>query len=151
MLSNAFSHTMGAAAAGLAMLLTTGAALAEGPNYALPALIEADASSGFVPFTVDVTAGGDQQIPFGVGTGWVAAAPDFRLDMLTSSTGLSFSLTPASDDMVLLVNDPSGNWYYSADVVPAINIPLAGPGQYDVWAGTLGGGYPSATLHVAEY
>lgn len=78
------------------------------------------------------------------GTGWrgyTITRPDFRFFYQgVSQTGrITFQLTSAAVDTVLLVNTPDGQWFFNDDSNGTFNSTLTfSPvlqGQYDIWAG----------------
>lgn len=127
------------------------AASAQDPSAA--AGQEASLAAGFVPdpHTVSITAGGTNDASgLGAGcVGMVASSPDFRLQWGGGPATIKFT---ASEDTTLVINAPDGSWICADDVNgvnPAISINA--PGQYDVFVGSYGGGYPAGTLEVTEY
>ena len=87
--------------------------------------------------------------------GWVAQAPDYRVNW-TAGSGelpLTFDVT-ADSDTVLVINDAEGNWVCNDDtdgVNPVVSFQGAVSGQYDVWVGTYSqGDLQPSTLHVTE-
>ncbi len=86
--------------------------------------------------------------------GYIAEAPDFRLHYTAGSYPLFFT-TESTDDLTLVINDPSGNWHCDDDsgigVNPMIRFDNAESGQYDVWVGAYSSDtLPEATLVVTE-
>ncbi|MCU4654772.1 peptidase S1 [Roseibacterium sp. SDUM158016] len=94
----------------------------------------------------DVIAGGN--IDLGAcgsapGYGWIVEAPDFELTLSGAAADESLTLSVSGDcDTVLLVNDATGEWFFSDDegggLDPAISIAPARNGVYDIWVGTYG-------------
>ena len=142
----------------IALLCAGTAGLANAQNFALnPTFGTANLSAGFSPdpYSVPVTAGGEIDAS---GTivgcvGFVADAPDFRVNYNSGGFNLYFSAW-SSSDTTLIINAPDGNWYCDDDSAGNRNpglaffSPLAG--QYDIWVGSFGGGLPNATLQISE-
>ena len=116
-----------------------------------PTYGDVELEEGFLPdpFVLEVLAGGsidlddssDRDIRRLDAYGYVAEAPD--VDFYYETSG-DFPLTIAVDgfgeDMVLLVNDPSGDWHYNDDedgVDPAITFRNPESGLYSIWIGTF--------------
>jgi hypothetical protein len=119
---------------------------------------------------VQLTAGGNTELPVvaggGInlferasacglqGVGYVAAAPDFTVyyDAPNADGELTLSVVSACDT-VLLVNDLNAAWLFNDDTDgfnPAITIPAAAGGRYDVWIGTYGPSLCEATISMAS-
>lgn len=117
--------------------------------------------SGFHPdpYTHAITAGGDigassvnQQC-----SGYIARAPDFRVNWTAGSGSLPLIFSVASSaDTTLVINDAQGNWLCDDDggvngMNPAITIQHPPSGQYDIWVGSYAQGQnPPSTLNVSE-
>jgi hypothetical protein len=89
-------------------------------------------------------------------TGWAAPNPDLRLDW-AGDTLLRFYFIPDDPgaDTVLVVNDPSNNWYCADDsygtVHPTVDFDPSQRGFYDIWAAIYADGSPvSGTLYITE-
>lgn len=89
------------------------------------------------------------------GTGWrgfTITRPDFRFFYQgVSQTGrITFQLTSAQVDTVLLVNTPDGQWFFNDDSNGTFNSTLTfAPvlqGQYDIWTGA----YNNSSNNPAE-
>jgi hypothetical protein len=116
-------------------------------------------NEGFLPdpWNRSVTAGGRNEITnCGVGGwGWVARRPDYRLQYNSSGGSALTFIIQSNIDTVLLVNGPSGQWYFDDDggndLGAALRIGNAPSGQYDIWIGSYnqGSGIP-ATLQISE-
>lgn len=127
------------------------------PAYGTVALV-----SGFQPdpHTIGIAAGGNiDASSMGVPgcVGWIARAPDYRLNWTAGSETLPLIISAASDaDTTLVVNDASGNWLCDDDggdagLNPSIRIDHPASGQYDIWVGTYSqGSLESSTLHISE-
>ncbi|WP_417599374.1 hypothetical protein [Pararhodobacter oceanensis] len=88
------------------------------------------------------------------GHGYVAQAPDFSLyfDAMGQSSTLTLSANGECDE-VMLINDASATWHFnddSGDLHPAISLPNAASGRYDVWIGTYGASTCASTLTVSS-
>lgn len=116
--------------------------------------------SGFSndPRTVSLQAGGSISASNAAGgcSGFIANAPDVRVNYTAGSTfPLIFSVN-SSSDTTLVINAPNGAWYCDDDggvngLNPQVRFDSPGSGQYDVWVGTYSSGsLQSATLYVSE-
>lgn len=138
--------------------VTTGGA----PDYSLnPAYGVIDLVAGFQPdpHTQAIQAGGGiDASSLGMGcVGWIAQAPDYRVNWTAGSGELPLIFSVASDsDTTLVINDAQGNWVCDDDggnegLNPAITFNNAVSGQYDIWVGTYAqGGLQPSTLSVSE-
>ncbi|WP_296820504.1 peptidase S1 [Brevundimonas sp.] len=117
------------------------------PNYGWLNL-----TSGFLPDPVwiPLESGGDIDASgiSGDCVGFIAEAPDFRLNF--EAGDLPLILTVTSDaDTTLVVNGPDTTWYCDddsgGDLNPAIMWEHPQSGQYDIWVGTYG----STDIHPA--
>ncbi len=86
--------------------------------------------------------------------GYVAEAPDFRLDFSAGSLPLIISVG-SSADTTLVINGPDGNWYCDDDggagTNPSIRWDRPMSGRYDIWIGTFGSAsLRDATLVISE-
>jgi hypothetical protein len=139
-------------------------AAAGGPDFTLdPAYGSIDLASGFMPdpHTQAIAAGGSIDAATAISTpgclGWIAQAPDYRVNWTAGSGSLPliFSVTSAADT-TLVINDAQGNWLCDDDggnegLNPAITIQSPASGQYDIWVGTYAqGDLQDSTLHVSE-
>ncbi|WP_375573529.1 hypothetical protein ABWH92_07425 [Ahrensia marina] len=116
-------------------------------------------TEGFLPdpWNRNVTAGGGNDVSnCGIGAwGWVATCPDYRIQYRTSGASALTFIIQSNIDTVLLVNGPSGEWYFDddggVDLGAQLRIANAPAGQYDVWIGSYnrGSGIP-ATLQISE-
>lgn len=133
------------------------------PNpMAGPAYGQVDLASGFQPdpHTVAIGAGGafDAANLGAPGcVGWIASAPDFRVNWTAGTGALPLVFSVQSDaDTTLVVNDAQGNWLCDDDggnngLNPAITIAQPASGQYDVWVGTFTqGDLQRSTLNISE-
>lgn len=131
-----------------------------GPNPSLtPAYGSVALQAGFLPdpHTVAISAGGEyaaSNLQQGC-TGFIAAAPDYRVNYSAGSLPLIFSVA-ASADTTLVVNTPDGRWHCDDDggvngLNPSIRFNGPQSGQYDIWVGTYAAGQlQQSTLHVSE-
>lgn len=117
------------------------------PNWqAAPTFGQIDLYAGFTPdpYARNITAGGTRNLAncfTGGFTGFVAVAPDFDLYWNGQSAQLTIAVISGADS-VLLVSDPSGDWWYSDDyrgTNPAITFNNPQQGLYDIWIGTYDG------------
>lgn len=142
-----------AATAAVATLAAAGIATAQ--NYSLnPTYGTASLNAGFSPdpYVVTVQSGGSRDASSLSSScrGFIADAPDVRLNYGAGSFPLIFSVN-ASADTTLVINGPDGSWYCDDDsgnagMNPAIRFGSPRSGQYDIWVGTYG----SATLQPAQ-
>lgn len=106
-----------------------------------------DLRAGFEPdpHVQRITAGGttDLRRCFSTGeAGFVTTRPDFDLNWYGQSDRLTIAAQVPGADAILLVNTPSGEWYYSDDERgsdPALTFTDPEPGLYDIWIGTYDG------------
>lgn len=148
-----------AAAAALAAVATAGVAAAQ--NYGLqPTYGTVNLSAGFQPdpVNVDVLSGGriDAATRFNGCRGFIAEAPDVRLNY-RAGTSLPLILSVnSSADTTLVVNGPDGSWYCDDDggntgLNPSLRFGSPQSGQYDIWIGTYGNASNQrATLSISE-
>lgn len=128
------------------------------PDWSLdPAYGAIDLVAGFEPdpHTVNIAAGGAIDASVVGCVGWIAQAPDYRVNWTAGNSGLPliFSAQSAADT-VLVINDAEGNWLCNDDtngLNPAISIANPPSGQYDVWVGTyMQGDLQDSVLSVSE-
>ena len=137
--------------------------LSEMPDYSLdPPYGTIDLTAGFTPdpHEVAIAAGGaiDASVLGQPGcVGFIAQAPDLRLNWTAGSSGLPLIFSVASDsDTTLVVNDAEGNWLCDDDggnagLNPSITIATPVSGQYDIWIGTYSEGeLQDSTLNISE-
>jgi hypothetical protein len=132
------------------------------PDFSLdPAYGVIDLVSGFQPdpHTQAISAGGDiDASSLGGGCiGWIARAPDYRVNWTAGSGQLPLVFSVNSEaDTVLVINDAEGNWVCNDDggnegLNPAVTFSNPVSGQYDVWVGTFSqGDLQPSELHVSE-
>jgi len=126
------------------------------PNWRLePYFGTVNLSAGFSPdpnFT-DVLAGGSVNLASLGYAGFVGDAPDVDLNYDAGEYVLFIYVAEESEDTVLLVNDPEGNWHYADDTIgtrPGIRFDPPLSGLYDIWIGTYGSEMVDATLAISE-
>lgn len=146
-----------AAGAALAMF-TAGSAVAQ--DFSLnPTYGTVNLTAGFTPdpYTVDLQSGGsiDASTLSSSCRGFIANAPDFRVNYTSGSFPLIISAA-SSTDTTLVVNGPDGSWYCDDDsgnegMNPSLRFGSPASGQYDVWVGTYGSAsLAPAQLNVSE-
>lgn len=107
---------------------------------------------GFVPDprSVSIVSGGTidaRSLNLGSGcVGYVTRTPDYIVNLGGQSSNLRFyvvvpgATASQNTDTTLLVNTASGGWRCNDDSYgganPTVDVPNAGPGQYDVWVGS---------------
>jgi len=147
-----------AATAAVATVAFAGIAAAQ--NYGLnPTYGTAALNSGFTPdpYVVNLQSGGNINAANLSSScrGFIADAPDVRLNYRSGNFPLIFSVN-ASADTTLVINGPDGRWYCDDDggnngLNPAIRFNNPQSGQYDVWVGTYGSAsLQPAQLHISE-
>jgi len=136
-----------AAGAAVAALATAGIAAAQ--NYGLqPAYGTVNLTAGFTPdpYVVNVASGGRNDASQTVSSscrGFIAEAPDVRLNYRAGSSLPLIISVNSSADTTLVVNGPDGSWYCDDDggvngLNPALRWNSPASGQYDIWVGTYG-------------
>lgn len=116
------------------------------PDYTLNgAPVRYSAADLSRPQAIDVIAGGDVDLATcnGGTHGYVITQPDFDLTFTDNDAGRDLTLrVEGTCDTVLLLNDATGQWHFSDDedgtLNPAILVPNAPAGAYDIWVGTFG-------------
>lgn len=114
-------------------------------------------SSGFSPdpYVVSLDAGGSISASNIGCTGYIANAPDLRLNYRAGDS-LPLIISVASEaDTTLVINTPNGGWACNDDggngSNPSIRFNAPQTGQYDIWVGTYSnGGIRPADLHISE-
>lgn len=106
------------------------------------------------PYRISLTAGGPIDVSRQINGcfGFIADAPDYRLQYTPGGFSLFFYVD-APEDTTLVINAPDGSWYCDDDtrgLDPVVQFPSPMAGQYDIWVGTWGNTYPSATLNISE-
>jgi hypothetical protein len=122
---------------------------------------------GFMPDprSVSIVAGGSidaRGLNLGAGcVGFVTRQPDYIVRLTGTSANLRFyvqvpgATSAGNTDTTLLVNTASGGWRCNDDSYgganPTVDVPNAGPGQYDVWVGSyVSGANARGRLFVTE-
>lgn len=115
-------------------------------------------SAGFTPdpYNISVTAGGTIRASerFSGCYGYISHAPDVRLHWSGGGNLPLIISASSSRDTTLVVNAPNGRWYCDDDsgegTNPSLRFGSPMSGQYDIWVGSYGGDYVSATLSISE-
>lgn len=109
------------------------------------------------PYTVDLQSGGsvDASRLGTICTGYIANAPDFRLNYQGTGWRTLYLAAQSSADTTLVVNLPDGSWVCNDDggsgLNPLLSFDTPLTGQYDIWVGTYGEeAYHSARLLISE-
>ena len=128
-----------------------GAAVAQDYNQS-PAYGSVSLQAGFLPdpYLTNVQAGGSIDSSRTIGcAGFVANAPDFRLNYSAGSYPLTIGAV-SGGDTTIVVNGPDGSGDCADDSggVPNPSLTFSRPmsGQYDIWVGT----YSSGSLIPAQ-
>ncbi len=109
------------------------------------------------PHSVDMLAGGDQDVYEAVGDycrGYATEAPDYNLVYEAGDFDLYLSAV-AQGDATMAVNAPDGSWWCdddgAGDLNPGIRFDAPQSGLYNIWVGTYSDIEPiPATLHISE-
>jgi hypothetical protein len=150
---------MKSVALGAAVLIGAAGAAAACPNWQLNGRQSyyTNGQDLWSPNSYSVIAGGNQYLPncgFN-NVGYVISQPDFEfvIDGLQGYQRLNIRVN-GSCDTVLLVNDSSGQWWFSDDANgfdPAIDVYNPGNGTWDIWVGTYGPSTCQATLTLETF
>ncbi|WP_420430636.1 peptidase S1 [Hyphobacterium sp.] len=151
--------SISAAVSAIVMIAASGTAQAQDwrltPSYGSVSL-----SSGYTPdpYLVNLQSGGSIDASRSIGgncRGYVANAPDYRLQYRAGTVLPLIISVSSSADTTLVVNGPDGRWYCDDDggqgLNPSLrwNTPMSG--QYDIYVGTYGtASYRNATLSISE-
>ncbi|MEZ5994933.1 MAG: hypothetical protein R3C25_04205 [Hyphomonadaceae bacterium] len=131
----------------------------DAPDYSLdPTYGVNELASGFLPdpFTIHIQAGGELNAGVLEGcVGWVARAPDYRLNWTAGSGSLPLTFAVQSEaDTTLVINDAQGNWLCNDDsegLDPVVTVQNPPSGQYDIWVGTFAeGDLQDSVLSITE-
>lgn len=135
------------------------ASMASAQDFSLnPSYGTLNLSAGFNndPRTVNLQSGGSIPASNAANgcSGYIADAPDVRVNYTSGSLPLIFSVA-SNSDTTLVINAPDGQWYCNDDggngLNPSVRFGSPSSGQYDVWVGTFGGSsLQNATLYVSE-
>lgn len=148
--------------AAAAALVALGAPAAIAQNYsANPTYGSIQLNSGFTPdpFQVNLQSGGSINAGQSIGgacRGYIANAPDYRLQYRAGNTYPLIISVASSADTTLVINGPDGRWYCDDDggnagLNPSVRFNAPASGQYDIWVGTYGSGQLyNSTLTISE-
>ncbi|MDP3277893.1 MAG: peptidase S1 [Deltaproteobacteria bacterium] len=123
--------------------------------------------AGFTPdpHRVSIVTGGTinaSSLGLGAGcVGFVTRQPDFILNLSGTSSSLRIyaqipgARASSGTDATLLVNTANGQWRCNDDSYgganPTVDVPNAGPGQYDIWVGSyVSGSRARGQLMITE-
>lgn len=115
--------------------------------------------TGFTPdpYVVELTAGGSADAAdLATGcAGGIGSRPDVRLVFAAGQLPLNISATAPTEDLTLVVRDPSGRYRCNDDfsgLHPAVLIDRPASGTYEIWVGVWGdtGTFADATLAISE-
>lgn len=131
------------------------------PDWSLdPAYGVIDLVSGFQPdpHMQDILAGGEYDASNLQPNcrGWIATAPDYRVNFTAGNNNLPLIFSVNSDsDTTLVINGPNADWICDDDggenLNPSVRLDSPASGQYDIWVGTYSQGpLQESTLHVSE-
>ena len=108
------------------------------------------------PYIVSLASGGtnDASMVASGCRGYIATAPDVRLNYSAGSLPLILSVN-SNADTTLVVNGPDGNWYCDDDggngLNPSLRFGSPMSGRYEIWVGTYGStDTAAADLHISE-
>ena len=105
------------------------------------------------PFTTNFLGGGHIKMTVNGVTGFVAKAPDFRLNYTKGGNQLTIR-AQSKADTTLLISLPDGRWVASDDAKgslnPSITFNAPQSGQYDIYVGTFRQGPEQAKLIITE-
>ena len=134
----------------LALILTTGTALAQPDRSGTPATTLA--ASGDAVASASIQAGGSDRVAVqGSGcSGFITNATPSAAISWSGSGALSIYAT-SGGDATIVISDPDGRWHCSDDADrnnanPAVTFAQAKSGRYLVWVGMIDAGTASATL-----
>ena len=142
--------------ASLVLLCGLGITMAQDFSQA-PSYAETTLATGFMPdpHVVAMTAGGTINTATegpAPPCGYVAAAPDFRLNWGGGGTLNIYAVAPP--DVTPLISMPDASWQCNDDfngTNPLVAITNAPAGQYDIWVGTYGTDVVAGTsLKISE-
>jgi hypothetical protein len=143
-----------------AALAVASLGVAAAQNMSLnPTYGTATLTSGFTPdpYVVNVQSGGtlNANTLSPSCAGFIATAPDVRLNFTGGSLPLIISVA-SSADTTLVVNGADGQWYCDDDsgangLNPMVRFNNPPSGQYDIWVGTYGNAsLQPAAVNISE-
>ena len=116
-------------------------------------------NGGFTPdpYNVNLQSGGSIDAGSRIGRscrGFVANAPDFRLNFSAGSLPLILSVNSTADT-TLIINGPDGNYYCDDDsgqgLNPSVRFNSPMSGQCDIWVGTFANSsLQNASLRISK-
>jgi hypothetical protein len=128
----------------------------EGPDWSAPPTYgSVDLSGGFRPdpYELEVVSGAEVNLSVLGYSGYTAIAPDLDLYYEPGKAGsLYIHVESSNADMVLLVHDPGGDWYFSDDADgwnPGLVFQSPAAGLYDIWVGSYHGDNIQAVLTIS--
>lgn len=143
-----------------AALVSTAALAQTVPNIALdPTFGAVTLVAGFLPdpHVVDIVAGGPidaAAAALGEGClGFIAEAPDFRLDYTLGANIPLHIFVTADQDTTLVINQPDGTWVCNDDtngLNPLVSFTAPMTGIYDIYIGTYGEATAPGVLSISE-
>ena len=147
-------------AVSLALAASIAAIPASAQNFnAAPSYGTVNLNGGFTPdpYIVNLRSGGNIDSSRAIGgscRGFIANAPDLRLNFNAGSLPLIISVN-SSADTTLVVNAPDGRWYCNDDggqgLNPSVRFNNPRGGRYEIWVGTYGNAsLQPAQLHISE-
>lgn len=121
-----------------------------------PAYGSLELEAGFPddPRTVDLIAGGTEDITDLGYYGYVADAPDLDLYYDAGGFSLTIKVDNAQGDTLLLINDPAGEWFFNDDyngLDPQTTFDNPRSGLYSIWVGTVYDELVPARLVITEF
>lgn len=147
--------------AAAAAVVSTAALAQTVPNIGLdPTFGAVTLTAGFLPdpHVVDIVAGGPidataANLAEGC-NGFIAEAPDFRLDYATAPNVPLHIFVTAEADTTLVINQPDGTWICNDDtngLNPLVSFAAPQAGVYDIYIGTYGEPTnPAGVLSISE-
>lgn len=146
----------------LALAATVAVMPATAQNFNLrPTFGTVNLRTGFPrdPHVVNVRSGGniDAQRVSDRCRGFIANAPDVRLNFVAGSSLPLIISVNSRADTTLVVNGPDGRWYCDDDggergMNPSLRFNNVRSGRYEIWVGTYGraNAFEPAQLHISE-
>jgi hypothetical protein len=154
-------HRKLALVAAAAAIVSTAALAQTVPNIGLdPTFGAVQLTAGFLPdpHVVDIVAGGPiDAAAAGLAegcNGFIAEAPDFRLDYAAAPNIPLHIFVMADTDTTLVINQPDGTWVCNDDaneLNPLVTFATPLSGVYDIYIGTYGEPTnPAGVLSISE-